>query len=54
MRPEEILLLRERYLGRALSLSYREPLKIVRGWKQYLFDEQGLPVRAPWLENRTG
>lgn len=41
MKPEEILRLRERYLGRALSISYREPLKIVRGEGQYLFDEQG-------------
>jgi 4-aminobutyrate aminotransferase-like enzyme len=41
MKPEEILRLRERYLGRALSISYREPLKIVRGQGQYLFDEEG-------------
>ncbi len=41
MKPEEILQLRERYLGRALSISYREPLKIVRGEGQYLFDEEG-------------
>ena len=41
MKPEEILRLRERYLGRALSISYREPLKIVRGEGQYLFDEEG-------------
>ena len=40
MKPEEILRLRERYLGRALSISYREPLKIVRGQGQYLFDEE--------------
>jgi 4-aminobutyrate aminotransferase-like enzyme len=41
MNPEEILRLRERYLGRALSISYREPLKIVRGEGPYLFDEEG-------------
>ena len=41
MKPGEILRLRERYLGRALSISYREPLKIVRGEGQYLFDEEG-------------
>ena len=40
MNPEEILRLRERYLGRALSISYREPLKIVRGEGPYLFDEE--------------
>lgn len=32
---------RTRHLGRNLSLSYREPLQIVRGWKQYLFDADG-------------
>ena len=31
---------RER-IGRNLSISYREPVKVMRGWKQYLFDEQG-------------
>ncbi|MBL8046459.1 MAG: aminotransferase class III-fold pyridoxal phosphate-dependent enzyme, partial [Anaerolineales bacterium] len=31
---------RER-LGRNLSIAYRRPLKIVRGWKQYLFDADG-------------
>ena len=24
-----------------MSVSYREPLKIVRGWRQYLYDETG-------------
>jgi 4-aminobutyrate aminotransferase-like enzyme/Ser/Thr protein kinase RdoA (MazF antagonist) len=28
-------------IGRNLSISYREPLKIVRGWRQYLYDETG-------------
>jgi 4-aminobutyrate aminotransferase-like enzyme/Ser/Thr protein kinase RdoA (MazF antagonist) len=32
---------RRKRLGHNLSLSYRQPLKIVRGWKQYLFDYQG-------------
>ena len=32
---------RSRHLGRNLSVSYREPLKIVRGWRQYLYDETG-------------
>lgn len=38
---EEISTIRRRHLGRNLSLSYREPLKIVRGEGQYLFDEVG-------------
>jgi 4-aminobutyrate aminotransferase-like enzyme/Ser/Thr protein kinase RdoA (MazF antagonist) len=32
---------RRRRLGRNLSVAYRHPLKIVRGWMQYLFDHQG-------------
>jgi 4-aminobutyrate aminotransferase-like enzyme/Ser/Thr protein kinase RdoA (MazF antagonist) len=32
---------RHRSLGRNLSVAYREPLRIVRGWKQYLFDDEG-------------
>ena len=28
-------------LGRNLSISYQQPLKIVRGWMQYLYDETG-------------
>jgi len=32
---------RRRLLGRNLSVSYRKPLKIVRGWKQYLYDDAG-------------
>ncbi|RMF64820.1 MAG: aminotransferase class III-fold pyridoxal phosphate-dependent enzyme, partial [Bacteroidetes bacterium] len=39
--PEEILRLRARHLGPSLSLSYRTPLKIVRGEGAYLFDETG-------------
>ncbi len=27
--------------GGNLSVAYREPVKVVRGWKQYLFDETG-------------
>ena len=41
MKPEEILELRRRHLGGSLSLSYRHPLKIVRGEGQFLFDENG-------------
>lgn len=37
----ETLAARHEYLGANLSLSYREPLKIVRGWRQYLYDETG-------------
>lgn len=37
----ETLAARRKHLGRNLSISYREPLKIVRGWKQYLFDDEG-------------
>jgi 4-aminobutyrate aminotransferase-like enzyme len=32
---------RRRLLGGNLSIAYREPLKIVRGWRQYLFDDVG-------------
>lgn len=28
-------------IGKNLSVAYREPVKIVRGWMQYLFDENG-------------
>jgi 4-aminobutyrate aminotransferase-like enzyme/Ser/Thr protein kinase RdoA (MazF antagonist) len=37
----ETLEARRQRLGRNLSISYRSPLKIVRGWKQYLFDDEG-------------
>ena len=32
---------RRSHIGFNLSLSYEEPLKIVRGWMQYLYDETG-------------
>ena len=32
---------RQALLGRNLSISYEHPLKIVRGWMQYLYDETG-------------
>ncbi|MEE8584393.1 MAG: aminotransferase class III-fold pyridoxal phosphate-dependent enzyme, partial [Acidobacteriota bacterium] len=38
-----ILQARRRWLGPSLSLSYRRPLQIVRGFAQYLYDEQGQP-----------
>ena len=28
-------------LGHNLSIAYRDPVKIVRGWKQYLYDDEG-------------
>lgn len=28
-------------IGRSVRLSYREPVQMVRGWKQYLYDESG-------------
>ncbi|OGD20635.1 MAG: hypothetical protein A2W03_02405, partial [Candidatus Aminicenantes bacterium RBG_16_63_16] len=37
----ETLAARRRLVGRNLSVSYSEPLKIVRGWMQYLYDETG-------------
>jgi len=38
---DEIVAVRRRHLGPNLSLSYRRPLKIVRGRGQYLYDENG-------------
>ena len=32
---------RRRLFGRNVRLSYRQPLQIVRGWMQYLYDETG-------------
>lgn len=37
----ESLKRRRKNLGRSLSIGYRKPLKLVRGWKHYLFDESG-------------
>jgi 4-aminobutyrate aminotransferase-like enzyme/murein DD-endopeptidase MepM/ murein hydrolase activator NlpD len=37
----ETLAARRSLLGKNLSVSYRRPLKIVRGWMQYLFDDTG-------------
>jgi 4-aminobutyrate aminotransferase-like enzyme len=41
--PEELIALRRRHLNPTLSLSYQEPLKIVRGEGAYLFDQHGKP-----------
>ena len=38
---EEIVEIRERHLGKSYSTFYREPIKMVRGMGQYLFDEEG-------------
>jgi 4-aminobutyrate aminotransferase-like enzyme/Ser/Thr protein kinase RdoA (MazF antagonist)/murein DD-endopeptidase MepM/ murein hydrolase activator NlpD len=38
---DETLAARRAFLGKNLSISYSHPLKIVRGWKQYLFDDTG-------------
>lgn len=40
---EQILKVRRQHLGKNLSISYRQPLKIVRGYRQYLYDEEGQP-----------
>jgi 4-aminobutyrate aminotransferase-like enzyme/Ser/Thr protein kinase RdoA (MazF antagonist) len=37
----QTLATRRRRLGRNLSVGYRDPVKIVRGWMQYLFDDDG-------------
>jgi 4-aminobutyrate aminotransferase-like enzyme/Ser/Thr protein kinase RdoA (MazF antagonist) len=37
----ETLAARRKFLGGSVRVSYREPLKAVRGWMQYLFDETG-------------
>ena len=39
--PEEIVRQRQAWLGPSLSISYRRPLKMVRGFGQYLFDQDG-------------
>jgi len=38
---DEILNIRKQFIGRNFSISYRKPLKIVRGAMQYLYDEEG-------------
>jgi 4-aminobutyrate aminotransferase-like enzyme/Ser/Thr protein kinase RdoA (MazF antagonist) len=35
------LALRRARIGKNLSVAYKEPVKIVRGWMQYLYDEEG-------------
>jgi 4-aminobutyrate aminotransferase-like enzyme/Ser/Thr protein kinase RdoA (MazF antagonist) len=38
---DEILTQRDEYISRSLSVSYKTPLTIVRGFMQYLYDENG-------------
>jgi 4-aminobutyrate aminotransferase-like enzyme/Ser/Thr protein kinase RdoA (MazF antagonist) len=37
----QTLAARRKYMGGNLSIGYRDPIKVVRGWQQYLFDETG-------------
>ncbi len=37
----ETLAARHKYIGRNLSIGYRNPIKILRGWQQFLFDDTG-------------
>ncbi|MFX1341548.1 MAG: aminotransferase class III-fold pyridoxal phosphate-dependent enzyme [Promethearchaeota archaeon] len=41
MSTEEILTARSSLISKSLSVSYQKPLKIVRGFMQYLYDEEG-------------
>jgi len=41
MPPAEILSARARFLNPSLSVSYRRPLTIVRGYMQFLYDHEG-------------
>lgn len=43
MVSDDIVNYRKQHLGKTLSLSYDEPLKIVRGQGAYLFDHLGMP-----------
>ncbi|MBN2228334.1 MAG: aminotransferase class III-fold pyridoxal phosphate-dependent enzyme [Candidatus Thorarchaeota archaeon] len=41
LNQEEILDIRRKHIGRSLGISYKRPLTIVRGFMQYLYDENG-------------
>ena len=41
--PELLLKDRQRHIGPSLSISYMQPIKMVRGEGQYLFDHRGQP-----------
>ena len=38
---QELIAFRKKHLGKSLSISYKEPLKILRGERQYLIDDTG-------------
>jgi len=38
---QQTLAARAASIGGNLSIAYRDPVKIVRGWKQYLYDDEG-------------
>src|SRR5262249_23516220 len=38
---DELIAARQKLLGANLSVSYAKPLNIVRGWKQFLYDDTG-------------
>jgi len=38
---EQLRQLRAEHIGKSLSIAYQKPLKMVRGWMQYLYDEDG-------------
>jgi 4-aminobutyrate aminotransferase-like enzyme/Ser/Thr protein kinase RdoA (MazF antagonist) len=38
---EQILELRREHIGTSLSIAYQKPLHIVKGYKQYLYDDEG-------------
>ncbi len=37
----DLIVQRKKVIGPSVRLSYREPVQMARGWKQYLFDESG-------------
>ncbi len=39
--PDQTLAARRAHFGGNLALAYRAPLRLARGWKQYLFDDTG-------------
>jgi 4-aminobutyrate aminotransferase-like enzyme len=43
MKREELIELRRRHIGPSLSLAYREPIHMQRGYRQYLYDHANRP-----------
>ena len=41
LRSTDILELRRKHISASLSIAYKKPLNIVKGWKQYLYDDEG-------------